>query len=105
MTKYSNFFSYILFWLQQYFFVFFYFSSDTEIHDTETRIETKKYTIDTHIYRFNIKHAWLFFHKVSKNIVTVGPCHERTYLSELQTANTPTFQVYSRTLYGVSSGY
>ena len=45
---------------------FFYFSSDTEIHDTETRIETKKYTIDTHIYRFNIKHVWLFFHKVSK---------------------------------------
>ena len=39
------------------FFVIFYFSSDTEIHDTETRIETKKYTIDTHIYRFNIKHA------------------------------------------------
>ena len=68
---------------------FFFFSSDTEIHDTETRIETKKYTIDTHIYRFNIKHAWLFFHKVSKNIVTVGPCHERTYLSELQTAYTP----------------
>ena len=43
------------------FFVIFYFSSDTEIHDTETRIETKKYTIDSHIYRFNIKHAWLFF--------------------------------------------
>ena len=40
-----------------FFFVIFYFSSDTEIHDTETRIETKKYTIDTHIYRFNIRHA------------------------------------------------
>ena len=88
-----------------HFFVIFYFSSDTEIHDTETRIETKKYTIDTPIYMFNIKHVWLFFHKVSKNIVTVGPCHERTYLSELQTASTPTFRVYSRTIYGVSSGY
>ena len=39
------------------FFLVFYFSSDTEIHDTETRIETKKYTIETHIYMFNIKHA------------------------------------------------
>ena len=38
-------------------FISLYFPSDTEIHYTETRIETNKYAIDTHIYRFNIKHA------------------------------------------------
>ena len=47
----------LLHYTTSFFVLFFYFSSDTEIHDTETRIETKKYTIDTHIYRFNIKHA------------------------------------------------